>query len=89
MVKKGEKGGRFPKKEKTKRNQPEIRRVTSTIQMVRKSSRTDPYSPNVGPHKTSVFAFQKSHSVIRDIIVVLRREGGRREEGGRITTMNH
>ena len=43
------------KKTKTKKNQAEIQLLTSTIQMVQKSSQTDSYSPYFGHIKVFTF----------------------------------
>ena len=57
--KSGKRGGKIRKRRKTKKNQAEIGLFTSTIQMVRKSSRTELCSPNFGPPKIAVFRVPK------------------------------
>ena len=45
----------FRKEKTTKKNHPEIRRFTSTIQTLRKVSRTDPYTSIFGHTEVSQF----------------------------------
>ena len=51
-----EKGEEIRKRKKTEKNQAEIQLLTSTIQMSRKSSQTDPYSPYFGHIKVLHFS---------------------------------